>query len=430
MKKVDIIIPVYNAYKYTEECIKSVLKYTNLKEHRLLLINDKSPDENILPMLKKYQKENEEKNIILLENKENEGFVKTVNKGMKYSNNDVVLLNSDTEVTSNWLEKIIKCAYSNDAIATVTPLTNNGTIASVPNFCVDNELPKNINLEEYAKIIEESSYKRYPEVTTGIGFCMYIKRNVIEEIGFFDDVTFEKGYGEENDFCYRALDYGYINVICDDTFIYHKGTQSFKKENLSKSRAEVIDNHTKKLRKKYPIYTNKTDNFLALNPIKDIGENILINTLLYNKKRILFLVNEWQENMEMTGGTSLHLKDIILGIRDNTACFVLAPKKEDSSIFKLYLYTEHFGKEIFSFQTEMNLYGQITYTNHSYLEMIETIFDTFQIDILHVHHFLFHSFDAIEVAKKRNVESIITLHDLYMSCPTIKQINKKTVANV
>ena len=51
MDKVDIIIPIYNAYEYTEECIKSILKNTNLSKHTLVLINDKSPDEKILPKL-------------------------------------------------------------------------------------------------------------------------------------------------------------------------------------------------------------------------------------------------------------------------------------------------------------------------------------------------------------------------------------------
>ena len=111
MKNIDIIVPVYNAYKYTEECIKSILKTTDLKNHTLVLINDKSPDENILPMLLKYRNENQDKKIIVLDNEQNMGFVKTVNKGMQYSNNDVILLNSDTEVTANWIEKIQKCAY-------------------------------------------------------------------------------------------------------------------------------------------------------------------------------------------------------------------------------------------------------------------------------------------------------------------------------
>ena len=139
MKNIDIIVPIYNAYEFTEECIKSVIKNTDLNKHTLVLINDKSPDEKILPMLQKYREENQDKKIVVLDNEENMGFVRTVNKGMQYSENDVILLNSDTEVTARWTEKIQQCAYSNQYIATVTPLTNNGTICSVPNFGIDNE---------------------------------------------------------------------------------------------------------------------------------------------------------------------------------------------------------------------------------------------------------------------------------------------------
>lgn len=425
MDNVDIIIPIYNAYEYTEECIKSILKNTDLTKHTLILINDKSPDERILPMLKKYKEENNKKQIIVLDNQENLGFVKTVNKGMKYSKNDVILLNSDTEVTKNWIEKIVKCAYSNKYIATVTPLTNNGTICSVPNFGVDNELPKNMTLEEYAEMIEKCSKSRYPELTTGNGFCMFIKRSVINEIGIFDSVTFGKGYGEENDFCYRALDYGYINVLCDNTFVYHKGTQSFKKENMTESRIALVKEHMELLRKKYPIYVQRTDNFISNNPLRDIQENIALNINLYNKKKILYLVNEWEENMEMTGGTSLHIKDIILSnVKNNIASFVLAPDKYDLSRFKLYLYTEKYSKEIENYKTDLSQYGQINYTNNTYKEMLENIFDSFKIDILHVHHFLFQTFDAISIAKERDIYSIITLHDLYMICPSINMVYK------
>ena len=425
MKNIDVIVPIYNAYEFTEECIKSIIKNTDLNKHTLVLINDKSPDERILPMLLKYREENKDKKIVVLDNEENMGFVKTVNKGMQYSNNDVILLNSDTEVTKNWIEKIQECAYSNEYIATVTPLTNNGTICSVPNFGIDNELPKNMTLEEYAKMIEKSSKNRYPQLTTGNGFCMYIKRDVIDELGLFDAKTFGKGYGEENDFCYRALDHGYTNVLCDNTFIYHKGTQSFKKENMTASRAALIDEHMNLLRKKHPIYVQKTDNFIANNPIRDIQENVKLNILLHNKKRVLYLVNEWEENMVMTGGTSLHIKDIIASnMKNNIASFVLAPDKYDLPRFKLYLYTDGYAKEIANYKTDINFYGQITYTNNAYKEMLENIFDSFKIDLLHVHHFLFQTFDAIDVAKARNIYSIITLHDLYMICPSINMVYK------
>ena len=431
MKEIDIIVPIYNAYDYTVECIKSILNNTDLNTHTLVLINDKSPDEKILPMLEKFKNENQDKKIVVLENEQNMGFVKTVNRGMQYSKNDVILLNSDTEVTKNWIEKLQKAAYSNQYIATVTPLTNNGTICSVPNFGVDNELPKNMNLTEYAQMIENISQSRYPELTTGNGFCLYIKRQAIEELGLFDDKTFEKGYGEENDFCYRALDFGYTNILCDNTFIYHKGTQSFKKENLTETRMALIEKHMKLLREKHPIYVQKTDNFIANNPLRDIQENIDINIKLYGKKRILYLVNEWEENMEMTGGTSLHIKDLIQrNLKTKTASFVLAPDKFDLTRFKLYLYTEGTSREIANFKTDIQNYGQITYTNQTYEEMIKTIFDSFKIDILHVHHFLFQTFDAIYEAKKRGIYSIITLHDLYMSCPSINMVYKDKFCEV
>lgn len=430
MKKVDIVVPIYNAYEYTEECIKSILKYTNLHEHTLLLINDKSPDEKITPMLEKYAKENSDKNIVVLENEENVGFVKTVNRGMKYSKNDVILLNSDTEVTKNWLEKIQECAYSNEYIATVTPFTNNGTIFSIPNFGVDNQIPEGFTVGEFADLVKKCSENKYPEVTTGNGYCMYIKRKVIDEIGIFDDVTFEKGYGEENDFCYRALDYGYTNVLCDNTFIYHKGTQSFKKENMSKSRTELVNSHMKLLKAKYPIYVQKTDNFIIRNPYKDIQENIAINIQIYNKKKIVFLVNEWQENMEMTGGTSLHLKDIIQNARKYMACFVIAPNSLDVSTIDVYLYTNNYGRKIYSFKTQIIDYGQTVYTNNSYKEIIEKLFETYKFDILHVHHFLYQTFDVIDIAKKYNVYSIISLHDMYMLCPTINMIYEEKYCKI
>ena len=203
MKKLDIIIPIYNAYDFIKKCIETIIENTNLKEHNLVLINDKSPDKKIMPLLNDVKEKNRELNIIVLENEENSGFVKTVNRGMSYSDNDVILLNSDTEVTKNWIEKLSEVAYSRENVASVTPLSNNATLASIPNFLEENNLPSFISLEEYADEIEKCSFNDFPEISTAHGFCMYIRRNAINEVGLFDDDTFEKGYGEENDFSYR-----------------------------------------------------------------------------------------------------------------------------------------------------------------------------------------------------------------------------------
>lgn len=99
---VDIIIPVYNGYDDLQLCMPSVLKHTDLTKHRLILINDCSPDERIAPYLDSFAGEH----ILVLHNEKNMGFSANVNKGMAQSEDrDVLLLNSDTIVTAGWLDK-------------------------------------------------------------------------------------------------------------------------------------------------------------------------------------------------------------------------------------------------------------------------------------------------------------------------------------
>ena len=178
----DIIIPIYNAFDFTKKCIETVIEHTDLTKHTLLLINDKSTDQRILPLLNLFTTEYPSLNITIINNESNQGFVRTVNIGMQHSSRDVVLLNSDTEVTKNWLPKIQKCAYSKAAIATVTPLSNNATLASVPDFMSENTIPSDFTIEEYAGIVERCSMNLFPEIPTANGFCMYIKREAINNI--------------------------------------------------------------------------------------------------------------------------------------------------------------------------------------------------------------------------------------------------------
>lgn len=267
----DVIVAVYNAYEYLIECVNSIINNSKECKYRLILIDDKSTDKRIQEYFEELKKNNID-NIILLNNQENLGFIKTVNKGMMYSDNDVILLNSDTVVTNGWIRKIRAAAYTDERIATVTPLTNNGTICSVPNFCEDNELPSNIELERYAQIIEDISCNKVIEIPTAVGFCMYIKRKVINKIGLFDDVSFLKGYGEENDFCCRCIEHGYINVACDNTFIYHKGSMSFKED-----KKKLIERNLKILFEKHPYYAMEVDKFFRNNPLKYMQDNIKLH---------------------------------------------------------------------------------------------------------------------------------------------------------
>ena len=412
MNKCDIIIPIYNAYDCVIECIDSVIKNTTFDGNILYLIDDKSPDDRILPLLKKYQKKY--KFIKVIENEENLGFVGSVNKGMKVSKHDVVLLNSDTEVTPHWLEKIIKCAYSEKMIATVTPLSNNATLVSMPNGLQANELPLDMTLNEYSNLVELSAYNKNFQLPTAHGFCMFIKREVLDLVGYFDEETFGKGYGEENDFSFRCLDYGYKNILCDNTIIYHKEKQSF-----SEKRDELIKQNLKKLHERYPIYSRRIELWCENFPIKMICENIDYQIELHNRKNILILIHDWTDVNNNVGGTTLHVLDLINSMRSDYNFHILAPANG------IYMLTSYFKdkEKVTKFPAveNCNLFG---YYNSEYKKMIEDIIIGFRIDFIHIHHMIGHFFDVIDVAEQYKVKRMISLHDFYCLCPTINMLYK------
>ena len=406
MNRCDIIIPIYNAYDALVECIDSVIANTDLNKNGLILINDCSSDEKIKPYLDKLSKKHNKINLTILDNEKNLGFVGTVNKGMKYSTNDVLLLNSDTVVGKEWLEKIKKCAYSMPKVATVTPLSNNATLVSVPKGLQRNEVPVDMDIDKYNDMIDKCSYHDYPEIPTGHGFCMYIKREVLDLVGFFDEKTFERGYGEENDFSFRCIDYGYRNIMCDDVLVYHKESQSFSGE-----RQKVIDEHLKKLEKRYPEYKTYLDDWCMRFPINYICKNVEYYTNINKKRNILILIHDWETN---TGGTTLHVKDLVNNLKDKYNFHVLY--KNDLG----YALHSYFGtEENVIYFPSVDTITKFNRYNSQYREMVRDIILAFAIDTVHIHHMIAHYFDIANLAKEYNLNSIITLHDYYSLCPSI-----------
>ena len=411
MKKCDIIIPIYNAYDCLKPCIDSVLECTDMKNNRLILIDDKSPDERVLPLLQEYENN---KNIILLKNSKNLGFVGTVNRGMKYSkDNDVLLLNSDTEVTPRWLEKIQTCAYSNPMVATVTPLSNNATLASVPVPFERNEIPEGLTLHEMGQIVEECSLHAYPELCTGHGFCLFIKRSVLDEVGFFDAVAFKKGYGEENDFCFRCFDKGYRHLLADDTYIYHKESQSFTTKKLA-----LMANGERVLTERYPFYKSKLNSWIYMRPTDYIGANIAAYLgKKYNTKNILMLVHDFRNYKTNNGGTTLHVYDIVKKLRNKYNFHILS---YENGLYKLTSFYKN-SESVINIGNQLNC-NRYYFYNNAYEEMINKIIDDYGIDMIHIHHMMYHYFNIVDVIEKRKIPTVMSIHDFYCACPLINKL--------
>ena len=181
-----------------------------------------------------------------------------------------MLLNSDTEVTAGWLEKLQEAAYSHPAIATVTPFSNNATIASLPRFAEVNALPAGWSADRFAALVERAAARERPRLPTGVGVCLYIKRKALDRLGLFDEERFGLGYGEESEFCFRALKAGFLNVLDDATFIYHAGQRSF-----GSSRSARVKAAHRAMRRLHPEYMPTVARFLRADPLKPARERVL-----------------------------------------------------------------------------------------------------------------------------------------------------------
>lgn len=414
-KCVDVIIPIYNAYEELLLCIESVQKHTNLNRHRLILINDLSSDERIVPFLNQLASEQ----IIVIHNEINKGFSANINNGLTKSHeNDVLLLNSDTVVTENWLEKIVTCAYSDKNIATVTPLSNNATIYSIPKFYEDNKLPEGFTVDEFAALVEKCSLKKYPVMPVAHGFCMFIKREVINKIGDFDAETFGQGYGEENDFCYRAEQLGYHQVMCDDTFIYHSGTSSF----LSEEKKRYIESHEKIVEERYPLQHRNAIVHCLNRPNEDIRINVKVQTALQNnKKNIMYLLHSdfRSDSEDNVGGTQLHVKDLCDGLREDMNIFVAARNHNYLNL------TAYIGEQELFFQYYIGEEPVFpVYRDLEFEKLYATLLSSFRIDIVHIHHTSGLTLELYYQAAKIGIPIFTTVHDFYTICPTIKLINQ------
>ena len=256
---VDVVIPVYRGVAETRRCIDSVLASPQATPHDVVVIDDATPEPEIARYLDLLAQQGR---ITLLRNERNLGFVQSVNRGMAlHAERDVVLLNSDTEVANDWLDRLRAAAYREPDIATVTPLSNNATICSYPFERWDGGVPGTLGLAGLDRLVAAANRGKAIEIPTGVGFCMLIRRDALSQLGAFDAERFGRGYGEECDFCRRAAKAGRRNMLAGDVYVFHQGSVSFSSE-----RAERIEAAHVMILKLHPEYLTEVFRFIHADP--------------------------------------------------------------------------------------------------------------------------------------------------------------------
>lgn len=205
--------------------------------------------------------------VRILRSDTNRGFPRTVNLGFKVSEpNDVVILNSDTVVFDNWLDRLAVSPKPLDHVGSVTAMTNNGTISSYPvsrRYGIDEVNRVSLNQARHiSEAIQHLPLQGLVETPTAIGHCVYFPRGALNQVGVFDAKSFGRGYGEENDWSQRAIKHGLNNFISPNLYVYHEGGASFGESSLPRKRTaqRIID-------RRYPSYSEQVERFVRLNPL-------------------------------------------------------------------------------------------------------------------------------------------------------------------
>ena len=228
-------------------------------------------------------------------------FVKTVNQLAALTHNHFVILNTDTEVPPHWLERLMAPIITQENVASTTPFTNAGIICSFPTFLEDNPLFQDLDLVTLDSFFQHVNLKKNQvEVPTGVGFCMGINKQVWEGIGTFDE-SFGKGYGEENDWCMRAIKAGYQNLIVPNLFVYHKHGGSFSSEEKRSLGRKTYSFYRPAIRSIRALVAD----FIQRDPLKDLRNLLQIKILasLHHPKLIL--------DHALSGGASMYSKGLI-----------------------------------------------------------------------------------------------------------------------
>ena len=398
---IDIVIPVYRGLDQTRRCIDSVLNSTVAAPFRLILINDASPEIEVTEYLRGLHSI---PRVILIENSDNLGFTATVNLGMTLSSaNDVVLLNSDTEVANDWLDRLIVHAYSAARVGSVTPFSSNATICNYPTLDGMKELPNEETTQSLDAAFASANSGRNIEIPTAVGFCMYIRRDCLVEVGLFDVETFGKGYGEENDFCLRASAMGWKHLLAADTFVFHEGEVSFQAgSNPRKERAMQI------LRGRYPYYETIVAEHVTLNEAYPL--RVAATAARFKNSPLPVVLHILHAH---GGGTEKHVEELCRSYLGKAKLLIMNAQLESAEDSKLRI------------RSAAPSDGLDLLLPASNVQFLVSLCQSFGVSLIHIHHVLDYPFDLQILVESLGVPFYLTVHDYFLICPRINLMPPK-----
>ncbi len=401
---VSVVIPVYNAPAALEDCLRSVVSHTS-SAYEIIVIDDASTDPMVAEVLASYEGV---AGIRLLRNAENRGFTATVNRGMGDCRGDVILLNSDTRVPPRWVERLRLAAYSDGRVGSVTAVADNAGAFSVPELS-DNILPPGWDVTDASRAIARRVTSRWVNTPTANGFCCYLKRAAIVDVGLFDATSFPRGYGEENDWSLRASAAGWSHLVAVDVYVQHVRSASFGPE-----REALAAEGGRTLAEKHPGYQRAFDEFVGSEAMRAAREEIR-EALVGPKprQRVLTVIHD------LGGGTEHSSRDLGRALADHVEMLVLrcSPHRLELS---------DVDGEILERVPVDPPVALRDVAHPPWREAVSDLLMRVDVELIHLRQFMNQPPDLTDVARALGIPLVVSLHDFYLVCPTAHLIDESS----
>ncbi|MDX9743094.1 MAG: glycosyltransferase [Arcobacteraceae bacterium] len=211
--KVSIVIPVYNQFEYTYKCLQSILQYTNDIDYEIIIADDVSSDQTI-------DISNIVKNIKVVRNEKNLGFLLNCNNAAKYADGKYIhFLNNDTQVTENWLSSLVTLIESNEKIGMVGSklVYPDGRQQEAGGIIWNDASGWN-----YGRLDDSTKpeYNYVKEVDYISGASIMLSKKLWNEIGGFDE-RYAPAYFEDSDLAFEVRKHGYKVMFQPKSIVVH-----------------------------------------------------------------------------------------------------------------------------------------------------------------------------------------------------------------
>lgn len=400
---VDVVLPVFSGVRHLRRLLPKLVADPMIA--RIVIIDDASPDRETRSYLRRMAAEPA---VELVVNKENYGFVKSANIGLCRVTRDCILLNSDVDVPAGWVERLMLPIFQSPLVATTTPFTNAGTLLSFPEPQVDNSVFPELDVDDIDAQFQRLANQLLPGLAlpTGVGFCMGISREAIERVGFFDEKAFGRGYGEENDWCQRAIEMGYYHMPVTNLYVHHEHGASFSAE----EKKHLLVRNLKKVASRHATYYSQVHDFALrdpLNPYRALAYLFLLASEKTNGTEVVFDHREG-------GGANMFRDSLVDQIRKSGNLSLLVTPQRDG----------------FSYDIEVTARGHRTTLSLGNKREFMRLLSGLPVVHIHINSIFFHPrprqlIEALARHLVNHPEIVATayLHDYHPVCPSHNLLN-------